>query len=125
MRRGFTLIEMMIAVAVVGICVTGGMKNGFFQYERASRRAQAAEGMVRLLDQEMERLRNCDTRECVDTIAATGTAQTSETWERASLKYAVANGPDGTLAVTVTATAAPTGRRILKREISALIGVSP
>ncbi len=102
-RRGASLIDAMVAVALVSIGV-GLLVGPWTQYERASRRTVAVEGVARVLDLELERARSCPTRACIEAlVTATTTADGATAWARARVERQVRVGPHGTLEVEVSA----------------------
>ncbi|MCB9655639.1 MAG: type II secretion system protein [Deltaproteobacteria bacterium] len=109
--RGVTLVDLMIAVAILGIICN---LNPFFGYQRATQQALEAEGLLRVLDFEMERARACRTKTCIDalttnTAIAASAATTrhvsdeANTWVRARVERTYRPGPDGTIEFTVRA----------------------
>lgn len=103
-RRGASLIEAMIGVALLGIGASM-LVGPWTQYERATRRTIAVEGVARVIDLELERARSCPTRACIEGLAGTATtaAEGADTWARARVVRTVRAGPHGTLEVEVAA----------------------
>lgn len=122
--NGMTLIDCMIAVAVLSIGAHM-LVTHFDQYERASRRAIAVEGVARVLDQELERMRACSGRVCIEALA-TGTTSVaavafeSESWVRARVRRTIEAGPSGTVKVIVGASVPGV---VDERRIAALLRV--
>lgn len=101
MRRGYTLIDLMIAIAVLGIGAQL-LIDGLGPLERGAARTIEREGLVRALDIELERMRACPDRPCLDDLVATGTISASaEGWTRLEVERSVAPGPDQTLRISV------------------------
>lgn len=107
--RGLTLIECMVALSILGIGVSlflGSMQ----QYQLATRRGWAVEGLARVLDVELERLRACGDRACVDglltrTATTAGVSREAGSWVGARVARTARPGPDGTIEVTLSAVA--------------------
>lgn len=100
-----TLIDSMVAVALLGIGA-GTLATQHYHYERANRRAMAVENVVRALDQEMEQMRACPDRACIDALAERATEERSNevgSWLHADIERTVEAGPNGTIKVTVSA----------------------
>jgi prepilin-type N-terminal cleavage/methylation domain-containing protein len=107
-RRGWTLIEMMIAVAVLGIAVGVWITDP--SYIRMSARQVHLEGTVRALEMELEALAACTDRRCIESAIAHPPASTTEVtaeWSPAVVERSLRPGPDGTLEIRVRA---PLGR---------------
>jgi type II secretory pathway pseudopilin PulG len=105
-RAGFSLIDLMVAVALISIGVGLWLNNP--QHRRASERAVAVEGVARVVDQELERMRACPSRACLDRLATetatrAGVSAYADTWVRAKVRRTVEPGPNGTHLVTVGA----------------------
>jgi type II secretory pathway pseudopilin PulG len=102
--KGFGLIDLMVAVAILGIAVAMFVASSA-QHQRAAERASAAEGLVRLLDQELERARACPTRSCLERLATETTTvsldPSSRSWVRARVKRVLTNGPSGTARIEI------------------------
>jgi len=99
-RRGSILIDQMIAVSIIGIAAA--MLWGHFDhYADTSRRAMTVDGVARVLDLEMERVRECRNRACIDALGPA--SEESDTWARVELRRDVRAGPDGTVEVTIVA----------------------
>lgn len=117
--RGYTLIEIMVAIAILGIAV-GSILMNLGPYQRQSTRAFETEGLARVLDTEMERMRACDTYACLEGLRSTtattaGVSAPAESWVRATVKRTVRPGPDGTVHVRIEAKA-PSNRRTVHLE---------
>ncbi|MBK8010245.1 MAG: type II secretion system protein [Deltaproteobacteria bacterium] len=102
--RGYTLVDLMVAVAVLAIIAS---MNPFFGYQRATTEALKIEGLMRVLDVEMERARSCTEMDCIAKLATTTTGVSSEadSWVRARVQRSYRPGPDGTVEFTVSASA--------------------
>lgn len=117
-----TLIDSMVAVALLG-AGAGFLATQHRHYEQANRRAMAVESVVRALDQEMEHLRACPDRACIDALAARASEERSDeasAWSRADIERKLEAGPNGTIKVTLSA-AAPELR--VERRLVALLWV--
>jgi prepilin-type N-terminal cleavage/methylation domain-containing protein len=107
-RRGFTLIDLMVAISLLGIGMFGWME-GSAHHAKASRRAIAIEGAARALDQELERLRACDTAVCLralatNTATTAGVSNDAASWGRYEIHRRIEPGPGpGLHLATVTA----------------------
>lgn len=106
-RRGFSLIEVMIALLVLGVGVSL-LVDEVSMHEHAARRARAVAAVSRVLDQEMERLRACPDRACLEaaetrTATTAGLGAATESWARPLVGRTVSRGPDGTVEVVISA----------------------
>ncbi len=125
--RGYTLIELMIAVAILtsGAALFGWMHN----YQQATSRAVAVEGLNRVLEMELERARACTRRSCLEgmvtrTATTAGVSEAQNTWVRALVQRTIAEGPNQTVEVTISARAPVAGgRRSVQRQVSTLVWV--
>jgi len=107
--RGFTLIELMIVLALLGIASAVLLMN-LGPYQKQSTRAFETEGLARVLDSEMERMRACETYACISaletqTATTAGVSAPAESWVRARVKRTVKRDADGTVRVRIEATA--------------------
>lgn len=103
MSRGYTLIELMVTVAIVGV-VSGTLFANFGAYQRETTRSMNREALSRVLEIELERMRVCETRLCLQETASSTTASVeSDSWVRAAISRTVRRGPDGTAWVRVEA----------------------
>lgn len=122
-RAGYSLIDLMVGVAILGIAVSVWVGNP--AHRRASERAVAVEGVARVLDQELERMRACPSSACLDalvteTATRAGVSSSSDTWVRAEVRRHVEPGPGGTRRVTV---GARVPGLVKERSVSALVWV--
>lgn len=119
--RGYTLIELMVTLSLVGIG-TGVLVMNLGPYQRSALKSVRTESLARVLDIEMERLRACDTRACLQAIAtSTSASPASDTWARTELKRTLRPGPEGTVHVTIEAKAEDTSTN----RLDALLWVRP
>ena len=103
---GTTLIDSMSAIFILTIGATL-LVHHFDHYQAASGRALAVEGVARVLDLELERLRACPDLDCVNALVQTATAaavtEEGESWVRARVQRSIEAGPGGTSKVIVSA----------------------
>lgn len=120
--RGFTLIEMMVAIAIISISIASWLNIGDLQ--RVTAKQQHREALVRAVEDELERAVACTKRACLGTWAArTQTDRpANDSWVRARIKRAVAAGPGGTTRVSVSAEVVGDGQRI---EVERLVWAAP
>ena len=104
--RGYTLIEMMVSVAILAVG-TNLLVGAFQAYETAGHRARAVAAIAEALNQEMEAARACRNRACLNDFATQGpiapAKQASQSWLRPRIERQLRPGPDGTMAVAITA----------------------
>jgi type II secretory pathway pseudopilin PulG len=106
-RRGHMLIEAMVALAILGIggAVLGSWSAG---YETSVRRAVLAEGVARVIDQELERARACASRACLEGLATqtpttVGVHPASSAWGAIQVSRLLRPGPSDTVEIEVRA----------------------
>jgi prepilin-type N-terminal cleavage/methylation domain-containing protein len=111
MRRGYTLIELMIVVALLSL--GAGLFIDHMQvYEEASEELIDREAIARVLDLELERLRACPDRACLEAQVETR-APEAESWLRVPVREALHPGPDGTVRAVVEVSA-PSGPKTME-----------
>jgi type IV pilus assembly protein PilE len=103
-ERGFTLIELMIAVAVIGILIAVGLPS----YNSAMRKSHRGEAQAALMDiatRQQQML--VDTRKYVATVAELNTTVPAKVSARYTVAITLGAGPKPTF----TATATPIGEQ--------------
>jgi len=101
MQRGFTLIELMITVAVIGILTAIALPS-YTSHIRKSHRADAQSALMNIASREQQML--LDTRAYSNTLTSTVPANVNAHY---TVNIAVGTG----VAPTFTATATPTGNQ--------------
>lgn len=104
-QQGFTLIELMIAVAVIGILVAVGLPS----YNNAVRKANRSEAQSVLMDiASRQQQMLVDTRKYVATVAALNTSVPSKVAGNYTIAITLGTG----LAPSFDATATPIGSQV-------------
>lgn len=100
--RGFTLIEVMIVVAIIGVLAAIAYPS-YLQYVRRAARSAAQSFMLTIAAKEEQYM--LDARSYTTTIGSTGLALTAppETTGRYTFSVSVAAGPPPTYIITATA----------------------
>ena len=98
-RRGFTLLELLVAVAIVGILAAVAYPS-YQQQVRKSRRAEAQSFLMAVAGRQQQFL--LDTRAYALTVAAVGVPVPASVGSNYTLAIAVAAGPPPTYTVTAT-----------------------
>lgn len=110
----------MMAVALLTLGA-GAILVDLGAYQECGWRAVRTEGLARVLDIEMEKLRACPTQVCLKSQVARGAGPESDTWVRATIQRSLQPGPDGTVHVRLEA-AFPEGPT---HRLEALLWVKP
>lgn len=115
-ERGFTLIELMIAVAVIGILIAVGLPS----YNSAMRKSHRGEAQAVLMDiatRQQQML--VDTRKYVATVAELNMTVPTKVSARYTVAIALGAGPKPTF----TATATPIGEQAKDSSCAPLLSI--
>jgi len=104
-RRGFTLIELMIVVAVIGILATIAWPS-YTEYMKRSRRSDAQSLMLSIVNKEQQYL--LDARQFTDTVGTGGLGISSQSWDCTASSSKTCSNAYYDITVTLAAGPPPT-----------------